>query len=581
MEKSNNPDLLSTSTPIKLSDIDVETYEYKVYGLDDGNKIMNRIFRTQEKIPGATGKEKRQRAWKILKVIKKHKLTREGLTPTKLRLLLEDLGPTFVKLGQIMSKRNELLPKAYCKELEKLCSDSNVLEYEVISSIVEHELGQPIDEVFSSFNKKPIGSASIGQVHKATLKSNKQKVVVKIQRPDIDIIMRQDIMLFRMVIRPLKLAPGLGGVDLYKLLDDLWKITQQELNFFVEATNTIKFRKAMSHYKGVTCPKIYKEYTTQKVLTMEFIDGFSIDEAPKKPEIDCKELGNRLAQNFIAQVLNEEFFHADPHQGNIFVRMKDDTPEIVWIDFGMVHHVPRSEQTALKKAITAITQRDTHALIFALMSLTTSNKPLDQAKLYMDVDYLVTKYSSIDLKEINIGVMLSDILSAVNANGLQLSSTINILARGLVTLEGVLTGLTDELNLMAILRDFILRDIFETDKIKQIVGENVQNAVTSLQKGIELPALTNDMLRAILRGQARINLNIDNTDSVVKEFKHSLSGLFLALVICSLILGSAILCAARIEPLVFGISVYSIVGTVIAFILSLILFAKQMLRRIK
>lgn len=581
MKKSNNPELLSTSTPIKLSDIDVETYEYKVYGLDDNNKIVNRIFKTQEDIPGATLKEKCQRAWKILKVIRKHKLTKDGLTPTKLRMLLEDLGPTFVKLGQIMSKRNELLPKTYCKELEKLCSDSNVLEYEVISSIVEHELGKPIDEVFSSFNKKPIGSASIGQVHKAILKSNNQKVVVKIQRPDIDIIMRQDIMLFRMVLRPLKLAPGLGGVDLYKLLDDLWKITQQELNFFVEATNTIKFRNAMSHYKNVTCPKIYEEYTTQKVLTMEFIDGFGIDEAPNKPEIDCKELGNRLAQNFIAQVLNEEFFHADPHQGNIFVRMTDNIPEIVWIDFGMVHHVPRSEQAALKKAITAITQRDTHALIFALMSLTTTNKPIDQAKLYTDVDYLVTKYSSVDLKEINIGVMLSDILSAVNANGLQLSSTINILARGLVTLEGVLIGLTDELNLMTILRDFILRDIFETDKIKQIIGENVQNAVTSLQKGIELPALTNDMLRAILRGQAKINLNIDNTDTVVKEFKHSLSGLFLALVICSFIIGSAILCAARIEPLVFGISIYSIVGSIIAFILSLILFAKQMLRRIK
>ena len=580
MKKSNQLDLLSTSTPIKLSDIDIETYEYKVYGLDDGNKLINKIFLTKEDVPGATLKEKRQRVWKIMKVVRKHKLTSEGLTPTKLRLLLEDLGPTFVKLGQIMSKRNELLPKAYCKELEKLCSESNVLAYEVISSIIAHELGKPIDEVFSSFDTKPIGSASIGQVHKATLKNGK-KVVVKIQRPNIDTIMRQDIMLFRTILKPLKLAPGLGGVDLYKLLDDLWKITQQELNFFVEATNTIKFRNTMAHYKGVTCPKVFDEYTTQKVLTLEFIDGFSISDAVDKPEIDKKDLGNRLAQNFISQVLNEEFFHADPHQGNIFIRMKDDKPEIVWLDFGMVHHVPRSEQTALKKAISAITQRDTNAMIFALMNLTTSNKPVDQAKLYTDVDYLITKYSSINLKEINVGVMLSDILSAVSSNGLQLSSTINILARGLVTLEGVLAGLTDELNLMGIFRDFIIKDMFESDKISQIVGENIQNAVTSFQKGLELPALTNDIMRSVLRGQTKINLNIDNADSIVKEFKHSLSGLFLSLVICSLIIGSSILCAARIEPLVFGISVYGIVGSIIAFVLSVILFAKQMLRKIK
>ena len=580
MKKSDQLDLLSTSTPIKLSDIDIETYEYKVYGLDDGNKLINKIFLTNENVPGATLKEKRQRVWKIMKVVRKHKLTSEGLTPTKLRLLLEDLGPAFVKLGQIMSKRNELLPKAYCKELEKLCSESNVLEYEVISSIIEHELGKPIDEVFSSFDKKPIGSASIGQVHKATLKNGK-KVVVKIQRPNIDTIMRQDIMLFRIILRPLKLAPGLGGVDLYKLLDDLWKITQQELNFFVEATNTIKFRNTMTHYKGVTCPKVFDEYTTQKILTLEFIDGFSISDVVDKPEIDKKDLGNRLAQNFISQVLNEEFFHADPHQGNIFIRMKDDKPEIVWLDFGMVHHVPRSEQTALKKAISAITQRDTNAMIFALMNLTTPNKPIDQAKLYTDVDYLITKYSSINLKEINVGVMLSDILSAVSSNGLQLSSTINILARGLVTLEGVLAGLTDELNLMGIFRDFIIKDMFESDKISQIVGENIQNAVTSFQKGLELPALTNDIMRSVLRGQTKINLNIDNADSIVKEFKHSLSGLFLSLVICSLIIGSSILCAARIEPLVFGISVYGIVGSIMAFVLSVILFAKQMLRKIK
>lgn len=579
MKKSKSEiDLSSTSTPIKMSDIDVDTYEYKIYSLDD-NKFYMR-FLSDEKIPGVTRKEKQQRAFKILKVINKHKLTKDGLTPTKLRLLLEDLGPTFVKLGQILSKRNELLPKNYCKELEKLCSESNILEYDVISTIVEHELGKPIDQVFKSFETKPLGSASIGQVHRAILKNGK-KVVVKIQRPGIDIVMKQDIMLFKSILKFTKLAPSIGGVDLYKLLDDLWKITQQELNFLIEATNTIKFRRAMQHYKNITCPIIYEEYTTQKILTMEYIDGFSISDAKNHPEIDCSELGNTLAQNFIAQVLNEEFFHADPHQGNIFIRMKNDKPEIVWIDFGMVHTVPRAEQTALKKAISAITQRDTNALIYALMSLTTTSGEIDYAKLYTDVDYLVVKYSSIDLKEINIGVMLSDILSAVNSNKLQISSTISILARGLVTIEGVLANLTDDLNLMTILRDFILKDIFESNKIKQIIEENVQNTITSVSKGLELPALSNDVLRTILRGQAKINLNIDNSELIMKEFKQSLSGLFLALLICSLILGSSILCAARVKPLVFDISVFGIIGTILAILLSLILFIKQMLRRIK
>lgn len=576
--KKSELDLLSASTPIKLSDIDVDTYEYKIYGLDD-NKFYMR-FLTKEKIPGATNKEKRQRAFKIMKVIKKHKLVKDRLTPTKLRELLEDLGPTFVKMGQILSKRTELLPKAYCKELEKLCSESNELEYEVIKSIIEYELDKPINDIFKSFDTKPLGSASIGQVHKAVLKNN-QKVVVKIQRPNIDVIMRQDIMLFKSVLKLVKFAPGIGGVDLYKLLDDLWRITQQELNFLIEATNTIKFRRAMKHYKNVTCPIIYEEYTTQKIMTMEYIDGFSISDTSLYENIDREKLGNDLAQNFISQILKEEFFHADPHQGNILIRMKDDEPEIVWIDFGMIHKVPKAEQTALMQAITAITQRDTNSLIYALMSLTTTKEEVNYAKLYTDVDYLVVKYGSIDLKEINIGIMLSDILSAVNANKLQLSSTISILARGLVTIEGVLSNLTDDLNLMTILKNYIFNDLIHSNKIKQIVEENIQNAITSFSKGIELPALSNDMLRTILKGQAKINLNIDNTDTIVNEFKHSLSGLFLALLICSLIIGSSITCAARIKPLVFDISLFSIIGTLLAIILSLILLIKQVFRRIK
>ena len=577
MKRSKNQtDLLSISAPIKLSEVDIDTYSFRVYGLDETNKWS---ILTKEKIPKATNREKVSRAFKILSVVNKHHLTKEGLTPVKLRTLLEDLGPTFIKMGQILSKRTELLPRNYCKELEKLCSESKPLDYAVIEKVIEFELGQPINELFSSFDKEPIGSASIGQAHTAKLKNGK-KVVVKIQRPNIDILMRQDIMLLKTILKPMKLAKSLNGIDLFKLLDDMWRITQQELNFFVEAINTIKFGTFIRKYKGVSCPKVYKEYTTQKILTLEYIEGQSINDLQLNTE-SRKELGNRLAQNFISQVLNEEFFHADPHQGNIIIKMNKDMPEIVWIDFGMVHVVNRQEQLALKKMILAITKRDNEAMIQALLSLTTVRGEIDYARLYTDVEYLMDKYSSIDLKEINISIMLGDILSAVSANGLQLTSTINILARGLITLEGVLTGLTDELNLMEILKQHILEDSLKYQKVKQVAEQTLSNAITSFEKGIEIPALSNDLLRTVLRGQAKVNLNIDNTDSLIKEFKHSLSGLFLALVICSLIIGSAIICAAKVGPTVWGISIISIVGTIIAFVLSLILFTKQMLRKIK
>ena len=248
-----------------------------------------------------------------------------------------------------MSERAEMLPKEYCLELSKLCSESKPLEFDVVKNIVERELDGSIYELFNSFDMKPLGPASIGQVHKAVLKDGR-KVVIKVQRPNIDVVMRQDIMLFKTIIKPIKFAPSVGTIDLNEVLEDLWKITQQELNFFVEAINTIKFKEVSDKYEGISCPEIVRKYITQKVLTMEFIDGFSIDNELKleEYEINRKKITKKLANNFISQVLKEEFFHADPHKGNIMIRMTEKenskgeikkVPEIVWIDFGMIKKV--------------------------------------------------------------------------------------------------------------------------------------------------------------------------------------------------------------------------------------------------
>lgn len=540
-----------------LDQIDINNYSFRIYDIDDSNKIIKN-FITKEKIPRATKKELTKRSYNILKIINQHHILREGLNPIKFRELLEDLGPTFVKMGQILSKRDDLLPKEYCKELEKLCNDTNPLDYAIVKKVIEQELGKPLNDIFATFDINPLGSASISQVHKAILKTG-ESVVVKIQRPDIYELMKQDIMLFRAVIKPFRNNQAIKNINLYQLLNELWKITQQELNFFIEAINTIKFKRSIEKYPEINCPIVYQEYTTQKVLTMEYIDGISIINYTG----DRKELGNRLAQNFISQILTEEFFHADPHQGNIIIRNN----EIVWIDFGMIYRLTKQEQISLKKLIKSITRRDIEGIIQALSQLTISEKEVDHTKLYIDVEYLVDKYSNIDLQDVNAAEIINNISDVILENNLKISSSITVLMRALVTIEGVLNTLSGELNLMEILKHNIIKNTLKEYTPKNILEKSLPTAVTSIEKGAELVSLSNDMIKAILRGQAKLNLDINNTQELFKDFKHSLSSLFLAIIICAIIIGSSIIYSSN--------SLISIIGFSLSAIFGILLFIKQ------
>lgn len=568
--------MTSISKPIKLSEIDIDNYSFKVSDLQQ-NKIVNLLFKKQL---SKNNKKQFNRLIEIVKIIHSYKLTKENLTPIKLKNLLEELGPTFVKIGQILSKRTELLPKNYCKELESLCVESKPLDYTIIKEVIENELGDSIDNIFSSFDQTSIGSASIAQAHKAVLK-NGQSVVIKVQRPNIKNLMEQDILLLNSVLKITKLINIFDNIDLISLVNDIWKTTQQELNFFVEAINTIKFKQFSNKYNNIDCPTIYEEYTTQKVLTMEYIDANTIDNLPNT--IDKKELGNAIAQNYINQVLTNNFFHADPHQGNLFIKVNNDQYTVVWIDFGLVYYISNQEQLALKKMITAITKRDIEMMMQSILTLTTivKNGQVNYSKLYTDIDYLLDKYSTINLKDIQINIMLNDILSTIRANNLQVTSMLSMLTRGLITIEGVITSLTNELNLMEILRQYVIKDSLTFETLQQLSNELTQTTLTSIKKGLEIPALSNSLLQMMLKGQTKINLQLEDSYNYINEFKKSSNNLYLTLIICALIIGASIVYIVQVEPMIGNIPIISIIGYVIAIILSIILFIKQVIRKYK
>jgi ubiquinone biosynthesis protein len=316
------------------------------------------------------------RGAEMISIFAAHNYYANGFTPVELRTTLEDSGPTYVKIGQIMSSRVDLLPEAYCKELEKLRQSVKPFDSQVARAIIEEETGKKIDEIYSEFNDKPIGSASMGQVHYAGLKDG-TKVVTKVQRPLIADMMRQDYALLKKLAGLVNVvADDEDGqtIDLLSVIEEMEQVTEEELNCLVEANNTKFFKEnCIEDEEKITCPSIYDDLTTEKILTMDFVDGYTISHKDRIIEdgYDPMELGQTIAENFVHQVLDVGSFHDDPHQGNIM--LSHGKP--YWIDFGMIGHVTEKDIDTIQSLVLSLLSCDAEELVNGIIALgATSSK---------------------------------------------------------------------------------------------------------------------------------------------------------------------------------------------------------------
>lgn len=286
------------------------------------------------------------RMQEILNVLKRHNIV-QGVSPEKLRNILEDLGPTYIKIGQIMSMRSDMLPQSYCDELMKLRTAVKPMPYGEVKGIIESEFNHSIKELFKEFDVTPLGSASIAQVHKALL-NNGKKVVVKVQRSKIHETMAQDIIMMRRAVKLLTVIKVADDViNFNSIIDELWATSQQEMDFLQEAAHLNEFADLNRTVGYVSCPFVETTLMTSKVLVMEYIDGIPIDKVEKLSEsgYDMNKLGMNLAENYTKQILDDGFFHADPHPGNIWIR----DGKIIWLDLGMVGKISNYDRELLKK----------------------------------------------------------------------------------------------------------------------------------------------------------------------------------------------------------------------------------------
>ncbi|WP_285941592.1 ABC1 kinase family protein [Faecalibaculum rodentium] len=512
-----------------------------------------------------------RRLGQILRILKKHKVTR-GMDPVKFRQILEDLGPTYVKIGQIMATRQDIFSQRYCSELEKLRSDVKPMPFETVKEVLTEAYGPDLDKVFTRIDETPLGSASIAQVHKAWLKDGPM-VVVKVQRPGIYQEMEEDIRLLRKASGILKLSDVFSSVvDVNVVLDEFWTSAQQEMDFTNEAQNAMRFRRDYEDCAWLSAPVVYEDLTSRKVMVMEYISGCEIDDDARLDAEghDRHEIAMRLGTNYITQITEFGFFHADPHSGNIRVR----DGQIVYIDFGMMGTLTDRDRRLMKQAIKALAVRDTLKLTDTILTLGVVKRPPDYANLTQSIEEYVSIYCENSLEDIDLPAMVQDLFTICHEYGIALPKGISMLARSLVTFEGTIEVLDPSTNAMKII------STQKASLLSSDWGRDLQHVLTRLQADadhmLNMPVQLSDILSMVRRGQLKVNLDLQGADSTIANFDRMINRIIVCLLIVALLMSSSIICTTKMKPEFLGIPLLGFAGFFIAFCMSMWLFVKML-----
>jgi ubiquinone biosynthesis protein len=520
--------------------------------------------------------DNRERLKEITGVLRKNKITR-GITPEKLRIILEELGPTYIKLGQIMSLHSDILPQRYCTELMKLNSNVTPMPFSEVEDVLNHSYREDWHAFFGAIDETPLGSASIAQVHHAVL-STGEEVVVKVQRRGIYDIMARDIGLLH---RSVRLLPPIGNlkdvVDLNMVLDEMWKVAQEEMDFLQEAANIEEFARNNSGIAYIRVPKLYREFTTQRVLVMEYVDGFAINESAhlKAAGYDLDEIGNKLVNNYIKQVMDDGFFHADPHPGNV----KVSDGKIVWIDMGMMGRLTDHDRKCMIRGVQGIAVSDVAIVEGALLDLCDLDEKPDSGLLYRDLRELLGRYTKSSMGSINVAQFLEEILDVMKNNHMRLPHGVSMLARGLTHMEGVLSEISPDINMIEIASNRMREDYLEHFDLRKELMRGGKQLYRSAYKTVEIPPLVKSALEEYLRGQARVNLELDATPALSALLRKLIRNLVMGMWVAGLLIGSSIVCTTDMKPKLLGIPAIGALGFLSALAICAFLAIRHIVTR--
>lgn len=512
---------------------------------------------------------RRVRIGQIFSLLRKYEVW-HNLTPVRLRRLLEELGPMFVKMGQILANRSEILPQPYCDELRHLRTEVDPVPYSVIVDCLEAEYGQKLGEIFDAVDPNPLGSASLAQVHRARLVTG-EDVAVKIQRPGAQQIMAQDIDIMRSIVRHAsRFIKTDQFVDLRAVVEELWRSFREETNYLMEARNLTDFRAFHERVRGISCPRSYPEFCTEHIVVMDCIDGISIADPPALVDAgyNLEHLGAKIVEDYSTQVLDDGFFHADPHAGNTIV--KDGV--IYFIDLGMVGRMSSHDRVIVKDIIYSVAEGDVPKLKDSLMrfAVTRGNSAeLDHTAFLSDLDFIVADFAGLDLRDLDIGEFLTSLVNLARKNDVELPAVVTMFARGMVTLEGLLSEYMPEVNMVSIISAHIQHEKSSFTRARETAEALGAQSLRAVKGQLEAAEHLGLASRMLTRGQLKINAQVLGSDAVLRRLGQIMDRLSMSIVIAGLFIGSSVVYYAKIQPVIFGIPVIGFLGYLSALVLAL------------
>ncbi|HUX30567.1 MAG TPA: AarF/UbiB family protein [Thiobacillus sp.] len=487
--------------------------------------------------------------------------------PVRIRRALEELGPTFVKLGQVLATRVDMFPPHWIVEFEKLHSQVPAVPYDILyPDLVAAIKGEP-GEVFAEFNPLPLAAASIAQVHRAMLKDG-TPVVVKIRRPGIEDVIRADLRILEHAAKLLESEmPEARRYDPVHIVSQFRRSLNRELDLAKEARNIDQFARHFADDPLVKIPRVYWEFTNDRVNVQEEIVGMA-GVAPDKLRasgLDPRLLAARGADTVLRMVLEHGYFHADPHPGNILF-LPDNRIGI--IDFGMVGMLTNPRRNQIVDMLHALTLKDEQAMLQILLDWSGESVG-DEDRLAYDVTELLQNYDDLQLKDVRIGALLNDVTALMRDNNLVLPADLTLLFKTLITLEGLGLQLNPEFHMIDHVTPFVEHVIKQRYTPQALLARGRKSVRETLEVLADLPRDMRHLVRDMRRGRMRIDLDLKRLD----HFGHQLDGasnrLTMGILTASLVVGSSIIMTVEGGPQLFGLPLFGLLGFLIAFFNSL------------
>ena len=535
-----------------------------------------------------TRKDKQTRLLHIIRIMRNYNMLHNFVHqthPAEFREALEELGPTFIKAGQLLSTRPDLISPEYIQELRKLQDNVQVDDFQTVAANFKKQTGKSITDTFASFDQKPFASASIGQTHHATLKDGTE-VVVKIQHPAVEELVRTDLALFRKALSILKFVPDIEVIDVNETLDEIRTALLNEINTQVEIQNGIEFYKLNNGDGIIHVPKVYQQYSTSKILVNEAMPGKSIKyliQQTAEPEIQAakeltatkKYVAKTLVQNFIKQVFVDNFFHADPHPGNILFHrlsyseevnekqnfepqhhyakkigqneIKVETGEslppyrLTYLDFGMMGRLTPALVDGIANIILALNTKNSRKIGEAVLNVCNQVGDVDEESFYEDLGNFITPYLKMGVGEIDFATTLYQIITLCHQNNLQMKPEVTLLFKAFGTLEGIVAQLDPELSIMDIARPFGVKYLKQKFNLKNSVEDLAWQTLQTAKELPTVPQKLNQLLDIMNANQARLTLKLKDQNKILYRLDQIVNRIMVTIILAAVILGSSML----------------------------------------